>query len=91
MRLERRPGYEAFVGRWEAQEHAAEMASPAARYFGLRDGAALRGFVILQELDRPVALLRRIAVASCGVRRTTGLRHWYGSSRGASGRVKAGG
>lgn len=62
MRLERRPGYDAFVGRWEADEHAAEMASPLARYLGLREGAGLKGFVILQELDQPTVLLRRIAV-----------------------------
>ena len=62
MRLERRPGYEAFVGRWTAEAHAAEMASPRARYFGLRQDGGLAGFVILQELDLPTVLLRRIAV-----------------------------
>lgn len=63
MRLERLPGYEATVGRFEADEHAGQMASHDVRYVGLRDGAALAGFVILQELDRPSVLLRRIAVA----------------------------
>ena len=62
MRIERLPGYDAFVGRWKADEHATEMASPLARYFGLRNGAGLLGFVILQELDLPTVLLRRIAV-----------------------------
>jgi hypothetical protein len=62
MRIERLPGYDAFVGRWEADEHAAQMASRLARYFGLRSGAGLKGFVILQELDLPTVLLRRIAV-----------------------------
>lgn len=66
MRLERRPGYEDLVGRWEADEHAAEMASPLARYFGLRDSAGLAGFVMLQELDQPTVLLRRIAVGDPG-------------------------
>jgi RimJ/RimL family protein N-acetyltransferase len=66
MRLERRPGYEAFVGRWEADEHAAEMASPQARYFGLREGGRLAGFVILQEFGAPTILLRRIAVEDAG-------------------------
>jgi RimJ/RimL family protein N-acetyltransferase len=70
MRLERRPGYEDFVGRWDADEHQAEMASPLARYFGLRDGAGLAGFVMLQELDQPTVLLRRIAVGE--VSRGTG-------------------
>jgi RimJ/RimL family protein N-acetyltransferase len=72
MRIERLPGYDAFVGRFEADEHAAEMASPNARYFGERSAQGLRGFVILQELDRPVVLLRRIAVD--GVSQGTGGR-----------------
>src|ERR671921_716212 len=48
MRLERLPGYDAFIGRWEADEHAAEMASPDARYFGVRQGRRLAAFLILQ-------------------------------------------
>jgi RimJ/RimL family protein N-acetyltransferase len=63
MRIERLPGYDAVVGRWEAEAHAAEMASPDARYFGERNGAGLAGFVILQELRAPCVVLRRIAVA----------------------------
>jgi len=66
MRLERGPGYEAFVGRWEADEHAAEMASPDARYLGLREADRLAGFVILQEFREPTILLRRIAVDEAG-------------------------
>jgi predicted GNAT family N-acyltransferase len=72
MRIERLPGYDAFVGRWEADEHAAEMASRLARYFGLRADAGLEGFVILQEMDQPTVLLRRIAVD--GVSRGVGGR-----------------
>ncbi len=67
MRLERVPEYDAFIGRFEAEEHAAEFASPEARYFGLRDGDRLAGFVILQELSAATVLLRRIAVAQPGV------------------------
>jgi RimJ/RimL family protein N-acetyltransferase len=63
MRIERMPGFEAFVGRFEADEHAAQFASPDTRYFGLRDGDGLAGFVILQEFRQPTVLLRRIAVA----------------------------
>ncbi|WP_309090442.1 GNAT family N-acetyltransferase [Phenylobacterium sp.] len=63
MRIERLPGYEAFIGRFEADEHAAQFASPEARYFGLRNGDRLDGFVILQEFTAPTILLRRIAVA----------------------------
>ena len=62
MRLERLPGYDATVGRFEADEHARVMAARDARYFGLREGDRLAGFVILQQLDEPAALLRRIAV-----------------------------
>lgn len=63
MRLERLPGYDAFIGRFEADEHAAQMASPDVRYFGLRDGERLAGFVILQQFREPTIRLRRIAVA----------------------------
>ena len=62
MRIERLPGYDAFVGRWDAGEHAAEMATPDARYFGVRDGARLWGFIILQKFREPSVRLRRIAV-----------------------------
>ena len=62
MRIERLPGYDATVGRFEADEHARVMAGPDARYFGLREGDGLAGFVILQDLDEPAVLLRRIAV-----------------------------
>jgi RimJ/RimL family protein N-acetyltransferase len=64
MRIERLPGYEGFVGRWEAQEHAAECASPDARYLGLRDGDGLAGFVIFQKVREPAVRLRRIAVGA---------------------------
>ena len=63
MRIERLPGYEETVGRFDAEEHARQMASAAVRYFGLREAAGLAGFVMLQELDRPTVLLRRIAAA----------------------------
>ena len=63
MRLERLPGYEVTVGRFEADEHAAQMARPDVRYVGVREGSGLAGFVILQELDQPTVLLRRIAVS----------------------------
>ncbi len=68
MRLERLEGYEAFVGRFEAEEHAAELASNGARYLGWRSGGGLEGFVIFQAFDAAdrVVLLRRIAVAAPG-------------------------
>jgi RimJ/RimL family protein N-acetyltransferase len=64
MRIERIPGYAAFIARWELPEHTAEMASPDARYYGLRDGDGLGGFVILQKYREPSVRLRRIAVDS---------------------------
>jgi GNAT superfamily N-acetyltransferase len=62
MRIERLPGYDAFVGRWTAEEHAAELGSPDARYLGLRQGQGLAGFVIFQMVNEPAVRLRRIAV-----------------------------
>jgi len=73
MRIERLPGYDAFIGRFEAEEHAAQFASPEARYFGLRNETGLDGFVILQEFTQPTVLLRRIAVAEPGGGRGTAL------------------
>lgn len=66
MRIERLPGYDAFVGRWSAEEHAAERASPAARYFAWREDGRVTGFVILQKFTDPMVRLRRIAVADPG-------------------------
>ena len=66
MRLERLPGYDAFIGRFTAEQHAAEFASGDARYFGLRDDERLTGFVILQQARQPEIRLRRIAVEAPG-------------------------
>jgi len=68
MAIERGPGYEHLVGRWEVAEHAAEMAKPSVRYFALRESGALAGFAIVQNLDDPSqkAHLKRIAVAAPG-------------------------
>lgn len=66
MRIERLPGYDAFVGRWSAQEHAAERASPEARYYAWREDGRVTGFVILQAFNAPMVRLRRIAVAQPG-------------------------
>jgi len=68
MAIERSPGYDMLVGRWEREKHLAEMASPSNAYFALRDGAALIGFAIVLGLDDPNnrAHLKRIAVAEPG-------------------------
>lgn len=80
MRIERTPGYDAFVGRFEADEHERQFASPDVRYFGIRDAAGLAGFVLLQELDQPTVLLRRIAVrgveGGVGTRLVRGVMDW---------------
>ena len=66
MRLERLAGYDAFIGRWTAEEHTAEMASPDARYFGVRQGDDLTAFMILQQVRAPQVRLRRISVETPG-------------------------
>lgn len=80
MRIERTPGYDAVVGRFEADEHADQMASPDTRYVGIRDGDGLAGFVILQEFNEPTVLLRRIAVSAVengvGTRLVRGVMDW---------------
>ena len=89
MRIERRPGYDAVVGRWEAEEHAAQMASPDVRYFGLREGAGLAGFVILEEFRAPTILLRRIAVdpvdGGLGTRLLRSVMDWVFENTSAEG------
>ena len=69
MALERGEGYEDVVGRWGAEQHAAEMALPGSHYLVAHDASgAAQGFVMLQRLDDPdlCAHLRRIAVARPG-------------------------
>ncbi len=69
MALERREGYEHVVGRWSAEQHAAEMALPGSQYLVARDASgAPQGFIMLQRLDDPdlCAHLRRIAVMRPG-------------------------
>lgn len=80
MRIERTPGYEDVVGRFEAEEHALQMASADVRYVGLRANGGLAGFVILQRFNDPEVLLRRIAVsqveAGVGTRLVRGVMDW---------------
>ena len=66
MACERRPGYEATVGRWNREEHLAGMADPTHRYFiARRADGAIAGFVMLQDvaIAADSILVRRIAVA----------------------------
>ena len=68
MAIERSPGYDRLVGRWESERHLAEMASPSNLYFALREGEGLAGFAIVLGIDDPNcrAHLKRIAVAAPG-------------------------
>ncbi len=68
MALERGPGFERLVGRWEQEEHLAEIAKASSRYFVLRDRRGIAGFAIVQGLgDRDgKAHLKRIAVRDPG-------------------------
>ncbi|HYI64633.1 MAG TPA: GNAT family N-acetyltransferase [Allosphingosinicella sp.] len=68
MAIERSPGYDALVGRWECDQHLAEMASSSNLYFALRQAETLAGFAIVLGLDDPNrrAHLKRIAVAAPG-------------------------
>ena len=68
MLIERGPGFESLVGRWEREQHEAEMAKPGSLYLLLREGQRLRGFAMLQQLDSPydAAYLKRIAVDEPG-------------------------
>ena len=89
MRIERREGYEHLVGRWTAEQHAAEMEVPGSLYLVDRPepGAEARGFAMLQHLDSSDlgATLRRIAVADPGEGRgaallTATLAHVFGET-----------
>ena len=68
MRTERTPGYEQFIGRWERDAHACEIANPASRYLiAERDGAAV-AFAIVERLDDPNGgvYLQRLAAVQQG-------------------------
>ena len=68
MALEHGAGFEALVGRWSAQEHAAEFEKSSSLYFLMRENGEAAGFVLIQRIDpdHRKAHLRRIAVASPG-------------------------
>jgi predicted GNAT family acetyltransferase len=58
MVLERIDGYEPLVGRWEADQHAAEIRNPEARYFVARQGNEIVAFAILQGVASPNRCIR---------------------------------
>ena len=71
MRVERMEGYARLIGRWDAEQHAAEIENPSSRYLLARDGTEIAGFAILQGIGsaNQCVRLRRIAVGTpgCGV------------------------
>ncbi|MBL8538266.1 MAG: GNAT family N-acetyltransferase [Hyphomonadaceae bacterium] len=68
VKTERLPGYETTIGRWSAEEHAAEMAKRSSRYLVAEESGAKVAFAILQTLDDPGGniYLKRIAVTRQG-------------------------
>lgn len=68
MRLERTPGYEGLVGRWDRERHLAELGLPSSRYLLSRECGEPDGFVLFQGLDDPNLRvhLKRMAVADAG-------------------------
>lgn len=69
LATERRPGYEAFVGRFEEDVHRANLADDNWLYFiGLDDRGTPQGFAILQDRKDGDGseFLRRIAVTNAG-------------------------
>lgn len=68
MGIERGEGFDRLVGRWTADQHAAEMARPGSRCLVVRRDGEAAGFALVQGLDDPhgSATLRRIAVARPG-------------------------
>lgn len=81
MGVERLPGYEDRVGRWEAAEHAAAMAGPDHAYFiGEDEVGSPTGFAMVQDLrdKNGNVLFRRLAVSVPGHGRSifTAVRDW---------------
>lgn len=65
MAIERNPAYELFIGNFEAEEHAARMASDNDHYFVWREAGQVLAFAILSKLAEPhgVVLLKRLGAA----------------------------
>ena len=68
MRLERTPGYEGLVGRWDEPRQREEIALPSSRYLLSRESGEADGFVLFQGLNDPNLRvhLKRTAVADAG-------------------------
>jgi RimJ/RimL family protein N-acetyltransferase len=68
MALERGPGFDRLVGRWDSAEHQSEMARPGSLYLLWKPAGTILGFALVQDLDsrHDSAYLKRIAVAEPG-------------------------
>jgi RimJ/RimL family protein N-acetyltransferase len=58
MAIERLDGYAPLVGRWEADQHAAELKTPSSRYLVAREANEVVAFAILQGLTSPNRCVR---------------------------------
>jgi len=72
MTLERIDGYERFVGRWEHEQHTAELENPASRYLVARENDEIVAFAILQGLAAPNRSIRLKRVIARNPERGTG-------------------
>jgi RimJ/RimL family protein N-acetyltransferase len=71
MACERCPGYEALVGRWDEERHAAALGDGRHAYFIGQAAGKPFGFAILRDWNSPerVTLVKRIAVMHRGAGR----------------------
>jgi RimJ/RimL family protein N-acetyltransferase len=72
MALERLDGYEPLVGRWETDQHAAEIKNPANRYFVAREDNEIVAFAILQGVTSPNRCIRLRRIIARHPERGTG-------------------
>lgn len=68
MRVERLPGYEKLVGRWDRDQHQEALADPSYRTFIAVEHGAAVGFVLIRGWNSPdhVTLIKRAAVETPG-------------------------
>ena len=68
MGVERLPGYQKLVGRWEETQHEEALRDPAYRCFIAIEGEKPLGFVLIKGWDAPdhVTLIKRVAVEKPG-------------------------
>jgi RimJ/RimL family protein N-acetyltransferase len=68
MEIERTPGFEGFVGRWDREKHVDEIAKDSTLYFVLRHGSEVMAFAIFQQIGEPDLRvhLKRIVARDAG-------------------------